>query len=179
MQNHTRPVTSVLPDVTSASIFHTCSMDKTIMTFDLTQKDSNQNSKAPRRLTYKSDPESAGFTSIAQRRTGEREIIAGGADGVIQFFDIDYAKAVFSLRDTSRVQVNSVDVNPTSTAFVTAQQDGSVTVYEMDPHRPHAKTLAHTTCHSGSASKAVWSRDGRQVISIGSDGEICLWNFFM
>ena len=87
LQHHTRPVTAVLPDVTAPSLFHTCAMDKTIMTFDMAQRDGNPNSKAPKRLTYKSDPDGAGFTDIAQRGTGEREIVCTCEDGTVQYVD--------------------------------------------------------------------------------------------
>ena len=32
--------------------------------------------------------------------------------------------------------------------------------------------------HSHEVSAAVWSPDGRQIISTGLDACICVWNFF-
>ena len=83
VEHHRKPVTAILPDATSPSIFHTCSTDKTIMTFDMAQMEGTP--RRPTRLTHKSDPSSQGFVALAQRTAGERELIAASADGVIQY----------------------------------------------------------------------------------------------
>ena len=86
---------------------------------------------------------------------------------------------MLKLRDASRSPVNSIAVNRASTAFVVAQEDGSVTVYSMPEDKPEANPSAHAACHSTAAVKAVWSPDGRQIVSGGSDGEICVWNSYL
>ena len=87
LQNHTKKVTSLLADITSPSIIHTVSLDKTVATFDLAQKNVHvaAKSNAPRKLTYKTDTECSGFISAAQRTSGEREIVAATYDGLLQY----------------------------------------------------------------------------------------------
>eukprot|EP01064_Diplonema_japonicum_P007048 TRINITY_DN14789_c0_g1_i1.p1 TRINITY_DN14789_c0_g1~~TRINITY_DN14789_c0_g1_i1.p1 ORF type:complete len:676 (+),score=82.14 TRINITY_DN14789_c0_g1_i1:30-2030(+) len=180
LQNHNKPVTCVLGDNTCETIIHTCSLDKTAMAFDLAQNARQDgNMKTPKRLTYKTDPECSGFASMGQRTTGEHELIIATVDGSIQFYDIDYQQPVFRINDTTRVQSNSISVSTAASAFVTAQQDGTIVVYTMHPTKPEAAPLTQASCHSNSCVKAVWTTDGKQVVSVGSDGDVCVWNYFM
>eukprot|EP01060_Flectonema_neradi_P041009 TRINITY_DN9560_c1_g1_i1.p1 TRINITY_DN9560_c1_g1~~TRINITY_DN9560_c1_g1_i1.p1 ORF type:complete len:687 (+),score=88.60 TRINITY_DN9560_c1_g1_i1:40-2100(+) len=181
LQNHTKRVTALLADITSPSIIHTVSLDKTITTFDLAQKNvhSAAKSNAPRKLTYKTDTECSGFISATQRRSGERELVAATYDGVIHMYDIDYQQPVFSTSNNPRKHISSIEINPAGNAFVTSHQDGSLTVYSMDVNKPAATILAQLSSHSSEAVKCVWTADGKQLISIGSDGEICIWNYYL
>ena len=94
-------------------------------------------------------------------------------------YDIDYQRPVFTISNTPRRHISSVSISPKGSAFATSHQDGSLSIYTMEVDKPSARLLTQLSSHSSEAVKCVWTGDGKQVISIGSDGEICIWNYYL
>eukprot|EP01059_Diplonema_ambulator_P022868 TRINITY_DN38207_c0_g1_i1.p1 TRINITY_DN38207_c0_g1~~TRINITY_DN38207_c0_g1_i1.p1 ORF type:complete len:699 (+),score=56.63 TRINITY_DN38207_c0_g1_i1:49-2097(+) len=175
LQNHSKRVTCLLGDNTNEAIIHTCSMDKMVITYDLAQ---NDGAGLPKKLTYKTDTECSGFVSMAQRNTGEHELVVATYDGSLLTYDIDYPQPVCKVTDTTRTHATSLSLSHSASALVTSQEDGTIVVYGLDRDKPAVTPLAQASCHSAKATKAVWTADGKQIISVGSDGEICIWNYY-
>eukprot|EP01062_Namystynia_karyoxenos_P066086 TRINITY_DN60109_c0_g1_i1.p1 TRINITY_DN60109_c0_g1~~TRINITY_DN60109_c0_g1_i1.p1 ORF type:complete len:710 (+),score=246.29 TRINITY_DN60109_c0_g1_i1:106-2235(+) len=179
-QDHKRPVSAVLVDNTTPRIVHSASADRYLLSYDLSRRDGHLNSKQPRRIAAKGDASGAGITGICQRLDHEREIIAATADGRVLFFDIDYDRPVHAIADRARVRANAVALHPAGTHFCVAQADGLVVVYSLQRDAADgARAVAQCRGHSAEAVKALWSPDGKQLVSLGSEGELCVWNFYL
>eukprot|EP01065_Artemidia_motanka_P037707 TRINITY_DN4655_c0_g3_i1.p1 TRINITY_DN4655_c0_g3~~TRINITY_DN4655_c0_g3_i1.p1 ORF type:complete len:730 (+),score=150.92 TRINITY_DN4655_c0_g3_i1:66-2192(+) len=180
LQDHKRPVAAVLIDTTTPRIIHSISADRCLHSYDLAQEDGQLNSRQPRRIATKNDATGSGFTSMCQRLDHEREIVATTAEGRILFYDIDYDRPVHVIVDRARARANCVALNPQGTHLCVAQQDGLIVIYQLVRDQAAGATaVAQGRCHSASAVRAIWSPDGKQIISLGGDGEICVWNFFL
>lgn len=180
LQDHKHKVTGVLVDNTTSRIVHTVGADRCLLSYDLSRRDGQSNSKQPMRIAAKSDTEGSGFTSLCQRIDHEREIVASTADGRILFYDIDYAQPVHAVTDRARVRVNSVALSPQGTYLCVAQQDGLIVIYALQRDTAGGvRAIAQARCHSAEAVSARWTGDGRQIVSIGAEGETCVWNFFL
>lgn len=177
-QEHKRDATSALIDNTTDHIIHTISLDMSLFSYDLTKMDRNPNVAQPRRIATHSDATTGGFTCMSQRVDCEREVVVGTVEGKILFYDLDYPEPVISLSDVTRTMVTSLEVSPTGRFLVAGLGDGSLVVYELFPTQSQAKLVLQATCHSTRVVRCSWTRDGRQIVSAGGDGELILWNFY-
>jgi len=180
VQDHKRGVSKVLVDNTTTRIFHSISADRCLFTYDLAQKDTHVNSKQPRRIAAKNDATGAGFTGMCQRRNHEREIVGCTAEGRIVFYDIDYDRPVHVVVDRARSRANAVTVSPQGGFLCVGQQDGIIVLYSMQGNTAdgvHAVTQAR--CHAADVRAVEWTQDGKQLVTAGGGGDICIWNFFL
>jgi len=61
------------------------------------------------------------------------------------------------------------------TVFATADVDGHVLLWSFR----HQGVLAKATGHSGPVRKLQFSPDGRQLVTVGDDGAVLVWNVFL
>ena len=70
----------------------------------------------------------------------------------------------------------TVGVANGSDLVATGGTDGAVKVWDL---RHTAKAMAERTDgHSGAVRKVRWAPDDRQIVSVGQDGLVCVWNVF-
>eukprot|EP00659_Diplonema_papillatum_P003723 gene3723-5787_t len=87
-------------------------------------------------------------------------------------YDIDYAQPVCSVAEVPKIHINTMSLDPASSAIAVGRQDGSILVYRIPGDQPEAHLTAYAAAHSTAVLKLVWSHDGKQLISTGSDGEV-------
>eukprot|EP00756_Hemistasia_phaeocysticola_P039384 Hpha_TRINITY_DN16811_c2_g3::TRINITY_DN16811_c2_g3_i1::g.151268::m.151268 len=180
VQDHKRGVSKVLVDNTTTRIVHSISADRCLFTYDLAQKDTQVNSKQPRRIAAKNDATGAGFTGMCQRRNHEREIVGCTAEGRIVFYDIDYDRPVHVVVDRARIRANAVAVSPQGGFLCVAQQDGIIVLYSVQSDTADGiNAVTQARCHSADVCAVEWTRDGKQLVTAGGGGDICVWNFFL
>lgn len=161
---HKRGVSQVLIDVLRPQRIHSCGQDKSLFIYDL---------KTERRIVAQQVREGA-FNSIAQRLDSETEIVSAGSDGRLLFWDCDVAEPVQQLMDPSRLRVMCVSVSPSGRYLATCGDDCEVKLYDLAGMALIASALGH----SETINSVSWSPDERQLVSVGCDSCICVWNFF-
>merc|ERR1712054_206359 len=92
-----------MQDLKKPHIVHSCSLDRTVVSFDL---------KAERKVNYHAANNAGGFTSMAQRRDSELELVTVSTDGLILSWDCDEADPVNAILDPSRLKLSSAAVSP-------------------------------------------------------------------
>lgn len=164
---HHKGVTGLVVDCANPKLFHSAGSDCAVFTHDL---------RSEKRTTSHMMREGA-FTGLSQRVDSEQELITCDANGRILFWDCDVSEPVLGV-NVDGSHVTSVSVSPSGRYFVLAR-DEMLTVFQLGgdattPPKPVAEGWAHS-----SVVKAVrWSPDERQLVSIGKDACICIWNFF-
>ncbi|KAF0689113.1 Aste57867_19385 [Aphanomyces stellatus] len=161
---HKRGVTQVLVDVAKPQWVHSCGLDRAHFIYDL---------KLERRHVVHQVREGA-FHAMGQRVDSENEIVTGGADGRLLFWDCDVAEPVTSMSDPNRMAIASLHVSPSGRYLATGGEDCHVKVFDIGADALIACALGH----SGSIRRVTWSPDERQLVSVGDDCCICIWNFF-
>lgn len=173
---HQRPVTGLQVDLVQPHLIHSCSLDKSVLTYDLKlERRSVRHDESPSR------GRGLGFLSLSQRRNHELELVTSGADGRVLFWDCDLPEHVESIAGSSSNSGSSksqVVISPSGKFLVTVSDLAQVSLYDIQ--RPgHATRLAVCQAgHSKSIAGVCWSPDERQVISVGQDCCICIWNFY-
>lgn len=161
---HKRGVTQVLVDVTKPHWIHSCGLDKALFIYDL---------KSERRIVAQQVRDGA-FNGITQRLDSETEIITAGSDGRLLFWDCDVAEPVACVVDPSRLKVACASVSPSGWYLATCGEDCEVKVFDL-------ATMALVTTgqgHSDTVNCLAWSPDERQLVSVGCDSCISVWNFY-
>ncbi len=111
---------------------------------------------------------------MSQRLDSETEVVTCGSDGKILYWDCDVAEPVQEITDPYHCKINSIMVSPSGKYLAVAGDDYQVKLYDI-------KTNALLSCgivHSDVIQSVTWSPDERQIITVGNDCCICIWNFF-
>lgn len=161
---HKRAVTGVLVDILKPHRVHSCGLDKALFIYDL---------KGARRVVAQQVREGA-FHSITQRLDSETEIISAGADGRLLFWDCDETDPVQHLMDPSRLRVTCARVSPSGRFLAICGEDCEVKLFDLGS----SELLASARGHSQTVNAIAWSPDERQLVSVGADSCICVWNFY-
>lgn len=162
---HKRGVTQVLVDVGKPHWVHSCGLDKSLFIYDL---------KSERRVVAQQVRDGA-FHSITQRLDSETEIVTAGSDGRLLFWDCDVTDPVGCLVDPSRLKVSYASISPSGRFLATCGEDCEVKVFDLS-------RMALVTAgqgHSDDVTCLAWSPDERQLVSVGCDSCISVWNFYL
>jgi len=163
-------VTGMCVDLFKPSLIHTCSDNKTIVTVDLEQA---------RRVTAHSVKDGA-LKAMTQLSTGEGELVTGDAAGNLKWWDCDEAEPVhmtmtWSPHDANKERrITHLDLRTGSRYMSACTATGDVQVWDLK----NAQLASVGAAHSEEATMARWSPDGKQLISVGNDACICVWNFY-
>jgi hypothetical protein len=99
-------VSKVLFDIVKPHWVHSCGLDRQVFIYDL---------QTERRLVAHQVREGA-FLTMSQRVDSEHEIITGGADGRMLFWDCDVMdSSVKAIMDPNRMRITSIQVSPSGT----------------------------------------------------------------
>eukprot|EP01001_Neometanema_parovale_P009820 NODE_605_length_2257_cov_149.870197_g575_i0.p1 GENE.NODE_605_length_2257_cov_149.870197_g575_i0~~NODE_605_length_2257_cov_149.870197_g575_i0.p1 ORF type:complete len:662 (-),score=116.64 NODE_605_length_2257_cov_149.870197_g575_i0:169-2154(-) len=173
IEEHRKPITGIVVDVTTDAIIHTVSRDKHVFTYDLFQSHTN---KLAKRLTYHLDEKGTGLTGVTQRRNNERELIVCTADNRVLVYDIDYFQPTCQLVNPTGARVNTVCVSPSGNFLACGTSDGSLQLYDLTVQQP--RILGQVQCHSNDILSVKWSPDERQLVTAGNDSAMCIWNVY-
>mmetsp|Transcript_1714 Transcript_1714/g.5990 ORF Transcript_1714/g.5990 Transcript_1714/m.5990 type:complete len:648 (-) Transcript_1714:54-1997(-) len=171
---HTKTISDLQIDVEAPFILHSCSADRSVLTFDLSKN---------KRLTFhasSSKSQNRAFTCLTQKLTGERELITGSSDGNLSFWDIDYRDAVDQIANSEDMQrVNCVQISPKTGQFLASVgDDGLLYLWDVAAEKG-AKLIAKGRVHACPVKAVRWSPDQRQIITVAEDASIGVWSWFM
>lgn len=164
---HVKEVVAVLPDLENPRLIHSAGKDRCVFTYDL---------KAEKRVVgHQMGKTGVGtFTALTQRKDSEQELITGGTDGKLLFWDCDIDRPVLALQDPAKSRVNSLAVSPSGRFLALCGDDHHVKIFDL----VRQALLAATLGHSGRVLGLHWSPDEKQLVSVGADCCICVWNFY-
>ncbi|TMW61987.1 hypothetical protein Poli38472_009480 [Pythium oligandrum] len=161
---HKRAVTQVLVDIGKPHWVHSCGLDKSLFIYDL---------KNERRIMAQHSHD-ATFQGITQRLDSETEIITAGSDGRMLVWDCDIADPVQYLVDPNHLRVCAVNISPSGRYLAACGDDCEVKIYDLRTMSVVSAALGH----SDTVNSVAWSPDERQLVSVGSDSCVCVWNFY-
>ncbi|KAH8047317.1 WD repeat-containing protein [Aureococcus anophagefferens] len=163
---HHKGVTGLVVDAADPRLFHSGGLDCAVFTHDLRPR----SAVSPMR--------EGAFTGLSQRKDSERELITCDANGRVLFWDCDVPEPILGV-SVDGTTVACVAVSPSGRYFVLCR-DEMLTIFELDANSAtaHPKPIAEGWAHSANVTKVQWSPDERQLVSIGADSCICIWNFF-
>ncbi|KAJ4460800.1 putative Clathrin heavy chain [Paratrimastix pyriformis] len=181
--DHTRPITGLQFDLTAEQVAHSCGPDHYVTSYDL---------KTERTLGTPHFARDEAFTSLTQKATGEQELITGSASGRISVWDRDYRDPVVSWQERGG-PVTSVAASPSGRFLAVATEGGDLVLYDLAridyqpapspaaaARRAPPEPLATSAgCgHSAPCRQVAWAPDEKQLLSVGDDGAIRVWNFY-
>lgn len=161
---HAKAITGVCVDVNDDGLVHTCSLDKSILTWDL---------RLEKRANCHMLREGS-FLHMVQRKDHEWELLTTHGAGVMLQWDCDIADAVKEWEDPRRSQCKYLAMSPSGRFLCTACEDFTVKVWDVAADEVISVCLGHSV-----AVLAVkWSPDEKQFVSVSADCSICVWNFY-
>lgn len=164
---HQKAVMGVLIDRGQDHLIHSCGADRSILTYDLKR----ERRTGIHQLSGNSD---GWFTSLAQRTDNELELVTAGSDGRILFWDCDEPAPVQNILDPNRMRLNKVSMSPSGRYVAVCGEDNQTKVYDIRSE----SLIAVGIGHSSNVRSLEWSPDERQLVSVGNDCCICVWNFY-
>jgi len=143
-----------------------CSSDKSFMCWDL-RREARISSHTQR---------SGGINAIAISRD-QSLVITSGLEGKLQLWDLREPAPVLSIAPIHGNDGHALTLAPAHSKdiVVTGGTDGIVKFWDI---RSTSSPLAECVGHSGNVKKVAWSPDDKQLVSVGQDGAILLWNVY-
>jgi len=179
---HRQRVTGVCVDLHDPSKVHSCSEDKTLVTVCLNQA---------RRVGSHTVKEGH-LKTMCQATTGELELVTGDTAGQLKWWDCDEAEPVSMMVTWSphddinkERRLTHVALSPPlepgtvgSDYLIACTASGDLQVWDMAPPEHQHPLVSVGQAHSEEITQACWTPDGRQIVSVGKDACICVWNFY-
>jgi len=177
---HKKRVTGLCVDLAKPSQIHTCADDKSVVTIDLDQA----------RRSHCHTVKEGALRTMTQATTGELELITGDTAGNLKWWDCDEAEPVSMTvtwhpqdEPTKERRLTHVEVSPPtsdgsagSDYLLACTAAGDLQVWELAGTKARLASIG--TAHSDEITMARWSPDGKQIVSVGKDACICVWNFY-
>ena len=155
---------SLFPDVKHKHLIHSCSVDKSVSTYDL---------KLEKRVNWRIIPNGS-HHAMTQRTDNEFELVTGGHGAPIFFWDCDVKDPVANIPYPYKVL--TLSVSPSGRVLAFGTETNEVFVYTMNGLE--FSFLGKGLGHSGAVQKIQWSPDEKQIVSVSADSSISVWNFY-
>jgi WD40 repeat protein len=137
------------------------SRDRCLLTWDL---------RAEKRLTQ--HRENHGGINCLAVASNQTSVITAGQEKTLTYWDLRMADPVRTVNLDE--EVNTISLSPDDRYLVTAGTGQVVRVYDVNSSLE--KSVG--TGHSRAVQKLSFSPDGKQVVSVGLDHSIMVWNFY-
>jgi WD40 repeat protein len=120
---------------------------------------------------------------MVQLTTSENELLTCDHAGSVKFWDCDVAEPVSmivtippnEMESTRERRLTHLSTSKGDKYLLASTAAGEVQVWEL---QNAAAPISVGIAHSNQISEAHFSPDGKQVVSVGTDCCICVWNFF-
>ena len=178
---HSKRVTGICVDINPyarSKVIHSCGEDKKLVSVDLDQA---------RRVKCQTVKEGA-FRDLVQMDKGEFEVISADTAGALKWWDSDYDQPVSMMYTWSPQQdpnkdrrLTSIQLSPPadgaaegSDFLLACTAAGELQVWDL----AYSQLLSVGSAHSSEVTMAKWSPDGKQIVSVGKDACVCVWNWY-
>ncbi|KAF1326773.1 Wd repeat-containing protein 16, partial [Globisporangium splendens] len=116
------------------------------------------------------------FASTVFRRIlyhpDESQMVTCGSDRRITYFDSFDGEATRALEEASESEMLAMDIEQSGTAFVTGGRDRLLKVWHYD----NGETIGIGKGHSEAVNAVKISPDRKEVVTVGSEGAIMVWD---
>jgi len=176
---HRGKVRGLVVDKARPNLVYSAGEDKTLVTIDLGQA----------RRTHCHVVKEGPFSGLAQSPVGDLELLSCDNMGCVKWWDSDVSDQPLSMlvtwspQDSSQERkLTSISISPASPTgegeyLLLATITGDLQVWDLrQPER--CELISQGSAHSDAVTQACWSPDGKQVVSVGKDALICVWNFY-
>lgn len=163
--DHKKDVVSLFPDIQQSHIIHSCSMDRSLNTYDL---------KAESKINGHQTKNGSLF-GMSQRKNNEFELITSGQGAPIYFWDCDEINPIAEI--VYPYKVLSLEISPSGRFLAFGTETNELYIYSING-TDNFEVLAKGVGHSGPITKLKWTPDERQIVTVSTDASICIWNFY-
>mmetsp|Transcript_64346 Transcript_64346/g.145130 ORF Transcript_64346/g.145130 Transcript_64346/m.145130 type:complete len:116 (+) Transcript_64346:97-444(+) len=111
---------------------------------------------------------------MTQRVDSEQELVTCDNTGRLLFWDCDVADPVQVLQSPQRMRMSCAAVSPTG-SYLAICGDFLVSIFDL---AGGIRLMAQGHGHSQPVTALKWSPDEKQVVSVGEDCCVCVWNFY-
>lgn len=113
----------------------------------------------------------ANFFTSAQYFPDESQLLTCGTDRKITYWDITNMNAIRIVDGSEDAAINAMSIEPDGRFFVTGGADMKVSLWGYNDGSKYFEGKAH----SGAVQKVVVAPGGRNILSVGTEGSICIW----
>lgn len=163
--DHKKDVVSLFPDYKEAHIIHSCSLDRSLCTYDL---------KAETKINGHQTKNGSLF-GMTQRKDNEYELITSGQGAPIYFWDCDEINPVAEI--VYPYKVLTLDISPSGRFLAFGTETNELFIYSINGTDNH-EIVTKGVGHSGPITKLKWTPDEKQIVTVSTDASICIWNFY-
>jgi len=161
---HSRAVRDIAVDCQKPHLFHFCSDDRTIVTYNMKSE----------KVKDRKQILNGCFFGISQRRKEDYELVSVVSDGRTLVWDCDYVDPVKSVSDPEKLSLNAVDVSPCGQFAVIGGESALIYVLNLST----MEALSTCVAHSSPVQKVRWTPDGKQFVAVSQDSSISIWNWY-
>jgi WD40 repeat protein len=162
MKEHTARVTGMRVFDDDAHLL-TCSRDKSFLCWDLRRE--------KRVASY---IQRMGGLNDAVLANDQATVLTVGSEKKVTYWDLRQPEPVRAIEYARDHEATTIAFSHDNRFFVTGGTDQAVRLWDFRTGRPMNEGLGH----SGTVSRVRFSPDDRQVVSVGADGCIFVWNVF-
>jgi WD40 repeat protein len=166
---HRKPVSKVIMDEAIAHMFHSCSEDRSLISYDLKQN----------KAVVVHSMQAGNFTDMSQRKDHEKEILSVGLDGRLLFWDVDFADPVGCLTPScpymdGNSKLLCGQISPKGRYLACAGQEHLLYLFDLQT----CEQIQALEGHSKAVVRMAWSPDEKQLVTVSQDSCVAVWNFF-
>lgn len=163
--DHKKDVVSLFPDISQPHVIHSCSLDRSLCTYDL---------KAESKINSHQTKNGALF-GMSQRKDNELELVTSGQGAPIYFWDCDEINPVGEI--VYPYKVLTLDISPSGRFLAFGTETNELYIYSVSGTN-NFEVLTKGVGHSGPITKLKWTPDEKQIVTVSTDASICVWNFY-
>jgi WD40 repeat protein len=166
---HRKPVSEVIMDEALPHYFHSCSEDRTLVSYDMKQN----------KAVIVHSVQAGNFTGLSQRKDHEKEILTVGLDGRLLFWDVDFADPVGCLTPSCPYMDGNSKllcgaISPNGRYLACAGQEHLLYLFDLQT----CQQIQALEGHSKAVVRMAWSPDEKQLVTVSEDSCVAVWNFF-
>jgi len=113
----------------------------------------------------------ANFFKSAVYFPDESQLLTCGTDRKITYWDVTDLQAIRIVDGSETAEVNTLDISGDGRFFVSGGADKKVVLWNYDEGSKYYEGEAH----SGAITKAKVAPDEQTIVSVGTEGGICIW----
>ncbi|KAH0791214.1 WD40 repeat-containing protein [Histomonas meleagridis] len=159
---HNGPVFQIIPSFGYPQRIISVSQDKTVTTTDVSNGKRIYQELTSMRIL---------FTSIAQFKDGENEILVAKGDGKVVAYDWPKEGIIFQTESPQKLQINSIDLRPNSRVLACGGESEYISFVDFNNNM---RWKLSDPAHSTPVRCVKWTKSGKYLVSAADDG-ICLW----
>jgi len=110
------------------------------------------------------------FKSVAYT-PDESQLLTCGSDRKITYWDVTNMNTIRIVDGSEVAEVNTLNINKSGYYFVSGSADRKVLLWNYDEGSKYYEGEAH----SGAVTKVKISPDEKTIVSVGTEGGICIW----